>query len=475
MYSRSVYEQDLAPEGVGRSADLPERLSRQQLIDEAFRLGEEIAEHRIVTKNGDVTWIGPFGYGTDSIPLVIEQLGPHLYHGTGGVSVFFAALCRFGDGDRYRDLCLASLAPLRRKLKAFLAEGTERRGRVYELGGLIGFGSFLYTLLKTGQLLDEPQLIDEAHAATSLIEPEWIANDRRVRIQTGSAGALLVLLALHEVRPGANSRGKTPLRLAQDCGRHLARTRVSFEGRPPAWPLNEGKPPILGFSYGASGISYALLRLWAQMKDPELWEAAMDGLAFLRSFYDDEREAWQDSRCLFELEHEPVKGTWKDWWTYGGELRRKTDGHHSRKGMYRTLWCHGAAGIVLGKVATLRCLNNEEVRQEIAAALRLTASFAQPEIFAESAADDLCCGHMGRIEVLLQAAVRLDDERWAEAAQVLAYRVWHRARKRGRYEVSAARGRDVFAPMLFQGVAGVGYTMLRLAAPEELPCLLLLE
>ena len=52
---------------------------------------------------------------------------------------------------------------------------------------------------------------------------------------------------------------------------------------------------------------------------------------------------------------------------------------------------------------------------------------------------------------------------------------WHRARRRGRYNVLAARGTDQFAPTLFQGLAGVGYTFLRLATPTETPSVLLLE
>ncbi|HVR99487.1 MAG TPA: lanthionine synthetase LanC family protein, partial [Thermoanaerobaculia bacterium] len=84
-------------------------------------------------------------------------------------------------------------------------------------------------------------------------------------------------------------------------------------------------------------------------------------------------------------------------------------------------------------------------------------------------------GHMGRIETLLSASLRLDDEGCREAAHELMDRVCSRAQERGRYELSAARGTDVFAPSLFQGASGVGYTLLRLAAPAELPSLLLFE
>jgi lantibiotic modifying enzyme len=53
--------------------------------------------------------------------------------------------------------------------------------------------------------------------------------------------------------------------------------------------------------------------------------------------------------------------------------------------------------------------------------------------------------------------------------------VWRQARRRGRYDVAAARGTHRFSPTLFQGVAGIGYTFLRLARPADLPSIALLE
>ena len=54
-------------------------------------------------------------------------------------------------------------------------------------------------------------------------------------------------------------------------------------------------------------------------------------------------------------------------------------------------------------------------------------------------------------------------------------RVLQRAREKGSYALSAARGTAEFCPTLFQGCAGVGYMLLRLARPQDLPCLLLFE
>ena len=82
---------------------------------------------------------------------------------------------------------------------------------------------------------------------------------------------------------------------------------------------------------------------------------------------------------------------------------------------------------------------------------------------------------MGLLELLLGAASRLGDEGALDAALLLMERVRRRAELGGCYELSAARGKDIFTPFLFQGIAGVGYSLVRLAAPGEIPCLLLLE
>ncbi|HEX9944662.1 MAG TPA: lanthionine synthetase LanC family protein [Thermoanaerobaculia bacterium] len=123
------------------------------------------------------------------------------------------------------------------------------------IGGLIGTGSMIYSLLRIGEWLGQPDLAQEAHDLTVLITPERIAQDGQVRIQTGSAGTILALLALHSYHPGPNRDGRTPLAIAAECAAHLLSQRTFYEGRPRAWQLSPGKPPLMGFAYGAAGIA----------------------------------------------------------------------------------------------------------------------------------------------------------------------------------------------------------------------------
>jgi lantibiotic modifying enzyme len=451
---------------------------REILLQEGLRIAGEIRDRRVLTPKGYSTWVGPAGYGTELHPLVSKKLGPHLYDGITGVSLFFAAVALVtGDGSFRRD-ALNALLPLRKKIEDLVLDPEKASKLHLQIGGLMGVSSWIYAFLKIGEWLDDAELIAEAHRATNLLSPERIALDDLVRIQTGAAGALLVLLALHRRVPDANARGATPLEIARECGQQLLIQQVSFDGFPPAWSLSPGKPPLVGFSYGAAGICYALLRLDEASPDPDIRKAALDGLSFIDGLYSAEKRSWQDVRSIFEARYEaPSRGTWRDWWASGKfeELvPRKPEQQLGPVGSeFPASWCHGAPGIALGRLVALDLAGRPHDRERVEAVLDQIATVAKRT--GSSGPDDICCGHMGRVEVLLAAAQNQACQRWEEAALTLAGKIVQRAREGGGYQVSAARGSRHFAPALFQGLSGVGYGLLRLARPEALPCLLLLD
>lgn len=449
--------------------------AREEWVAEAAEIASQILAQVRYTRKGSMAWLGPTGYGTELTPLLTKTLGPDLTHGTTGIALFLAAVARLRGDDGLRQLSLTVLGPLRRKLGELRASPGEQPLR---LGGMMGLGSYIYGLLTIGKLLGEPELIDEAHAATVLITAEQIERDVAVRVQTGTAGAILVLLALHALRPHANRAGRNPLELALACARHLLANRISFDGRPRAWALSPGKPPLIGFGYGAAGISHALLRLYGATGEPQLLEAASEGLAFVRSFYVSECGNWLDPRAVFEARYRPRRGSWLDWWSTGTletlELQDREEGSEEPRRFSRS-WCHGSAGILLGKIASLDFEDSPKVRAEIQAGLEGLCRYAWGHDLVQGESDDLCCGRMGHVETLLFAHSRLGEKRYLDAARREAAEVWRQAQHRGCYNVAAARGTRRFAPMFFQGVAGIGYTFLRLALPGDLPSVAVLE
>ncbi|HEX9944658.1 MAG TPA: lanthionine synthetase LanC family protein [Thermoanaerobaculia bacterium] len=455
-------------------------------LAEAATIGERLLEKRILARNGSFSWIGPAGYGTEVYPLRIVKLGPYLYDGTAGIALFLAALERVVGGGRYGEMALQAIRPLRRKMSELIADPERGHQLRMPIGGLIGIGSLIYSFLKIGEWLGDSSLSQEAHDLTIFITPERIALDERVRIQTGSAGAILALLALNACHPEPNRDGRTPLAIAEDCASHLLAQRIAYEDLPRAWRLSPGKPPLADFGYGAAGIAYALLRLQGVNQNSEVRKAAEEGFAFVDALYSPEHRSWRDIRADFETHFQgPELGTWRDWWASGAEdvmsqLESRSKNPEAAEAQkvresFPSSWCHGSAGIALGRLAVRDLLDRTESWEAVTGALQSLRRIMEAPSFAEQGAHDLCCGHFGRIEVLLEASRRLQAPDLLATARSLAVRVALRAQEVGRYELSAARGSGEYSPALFQGEAGIGYTLLRLARPESLPCLLLLE
>jgi lantibiotic modifying enzyme len=79
--------------------------------------------------------------------------------------------------------------------------------------------------------------------------------------------------------------------------------------------------------------------------------------------------------------------------------------------------------------------------------------------------DHPCCGHLGRAELLLAAG-------HPERALDLAGQVVARARSAGTYDISRETPDGRYAPGFFQGISGIGYQLLRLTHPGQLPSVL---
>jgi lantibiotic modifying enzyme len=286
---------------------------------------------------------------------------------------------------------------------------------------MVGLGSLVYSFLQIGQLLGEPTLHDEALRIAGLITPDRIDRDESLDVLYGSAGAILALTQLAD---------EVFLTTATACARNLLARRQVAESGHRVWRTAPGLPPLGGFSHGAAGICYALLRLYRQIGDPELLAAAREGFNFEGTLYSPERGCWRDPRAEGEISVSPG-------------------------------WCLGSAGMALARHSALDVLNDPELHGEVEQALAHTRAAPLQNI------DHLCCGNLGRVDCLLEAG-------WTTAAKELAHLVLERAADRGTLAWRRIMPSQLFDPTFFTGAAGVGYALLRLAAPS-LPCVLALK
>ena len=429
-----------ASEPGGASSGSGIRLGPRLLLQAASLIAKQLREQQ--NEHGDehddsVSWQGEawkaaqFG-ATGPRPDGISDI----YSGPPGIALFLAAHARLAGDHASRDLALRACAPYRRLAREAAsgrAPGPDWISR--GLGGLVGLGAPIYCLAKVGQLLDEPALLEEAHAATALLTSERIAADREHDITFGSAGAILALLALGDAASARNRNGRTPLQLAEEIAAHLVQQRSALPGWPRAWHSASADASRCGFGHGATGICVALALLARRLGWDQLRDVVVEGLSFERRLCEGEPALWRPS---------PVSP------------------HRMAVG-----WCYGAAGIAIGRLAILDAEPDAEIaalaREDLARALATLR--ARPPI----KLDHLCCGNTSHVEALLHAHERTGDEAALQAAHALALHVLRAAKTRGGFTLGTGEGRE---PSLFQGLAGVGYALLRLAAPDELPCVL---
>jgi type 2 lantibiotic biosynthesis protein LanM len=395
-----------------------------QLLEAARGIARDI-EGRTIWNGAEANWIG-----LDTLPvsarLHVQPLGPSLYGGLTGMAVFLAAQFAVDGGPDYRRAAVGIAHTLRRSLvdsaldrktlrTAFLAAG---------IGGASGAASIVYGLLTAGQILHDEETLDTALCLSRLLDTDAIRADKNLDVIGGAAGAILSLLALWR------QTGETELlKKAVLCGERLLETRTA-EG---AW-LTSARRPLAGFSHGAAGIGLALLRLHAAAPDTRFQQAALEGFAYERTLLSQEACNWQDLR------------------------------DHITDRFAAAGWCHGAPGVALSRIGALKLAAGEELASPLRSDLDFGLRYlAGGDIFNNGT---ICCGEMGRAEVLLEAARYLDRPE-LEA----------QARQRASCVVAGLlpAGERPFIPGFFQGSAGIGYGLLRLIAPDRLPSILLWE
>ena len=406
-------------------------LTREEIMGQVIAIAVELQQRAIRSADGSTSWIA-LGYIPEAEKFQLQPLDYDLYDGSCGVALFLAALEKVTGGAGFRELALGALQPLRKHLQQ--PKLSQKLAKEIGIGGTLGLGSIIYALVRSGQFLGEPDLLEDARQVASLIAPERIAADQKLDVMCGAAGAILGLLALYKT-----SADPVVLEQSITCGHHLLSHRVASESGYRAWATVDGRL-LTGFSHGAAGIAYALLQLYATTQDGVFREAAEEAIAYEHSVFSPEAENWPDF---------------------------SPTGSRNGRSTFMTSWCSGAPGIGLARLGSLAILDTDEIRQEIEIALKTTQRCDLHGIA------HLCCGTFGRIELLLAAAHQLSRIELLETAQKQAAWVVAKAEKVGSFYLLPGFPRNVYMPSFFQGTAGIGYELLRLAYPDLLPSVML--
>jgi type 2 lantibiotic biosynthesis protein LanM len=407
-------------------------LTQEKIIDQGIKIAENLKKRSICSANGGATWIAP-QYNFKAKCFQLQPIGYSLYDGSCGVALFLAALEKVTHIARFRDLFLGAIQFMRKDLQSLaLTQNCQGIAKGIEIGGATGLGSIIYVLVRISQFLDDQSLFDDAQKAASLISPDLITADNRFDIISGSAGVILGLLALYKTSADSEIVEK-----AITCGHHLLNNRVVSDSGHRTWATLD-KSLLTGFSHGAAGIAYALLRLYQVTGEEAFREAALEAISYERSVFISEENNWPDFREL-PAQNSPT---------------------------CMCSWCHGAPGIGLARVGGLNILDTPEIRQDIEAAIKTTRKQKLSGI------DRLCCGNLGLTEFLFTAGQKLSQPELIETAMNQAAQVVARAEQQEHFSYGLSL---TFHPAFFQGASGIGYQLLRLAYPDQLPSVLLWE
>jgi type 2 lantibiotic biosynthesis protein LanM len=352
----------------------------------------------------------------------------HLYDGLVGEAVFYAALASVTGDARWREPAreISSLVG-----KALGEEATRAAFREDDLGACSGSASIIYGLGLVGRLARDESALQVSFGFAELLDEERIAAQEHMDVVSGCAGAVLVLWGLLQYR-----RDEPLLRLIDRCAVRLLEGATRTDAGL-VWldPFGRSLP---GFGHGAAGIALALVRAFEATGERVFLGAAREAYALERRLYSPALGNW------------PIPGN-------GAEIRE----------VVMTAWCNGAPGIALGRALAVETLHDDAIDGEIEAALRATTRAGLHP------SDHLCCGNLGRSEVLLTVGHLLKRRDAVESAHELAEGVVRRAERRGHFPLkSSGFSYPIRSATFFRGLSGIGYQMLRLAEPSRIPSVL---
>ena len=400
--------------------------NHEQLLLKAKAIGDRL-EALALHGNNAVTWFG--------LNLINKRywepmaLDIDLYDGLAGITLFLAYLGKLSQESRYTELAQLTLNTIRCYLKY-------DHPFINSLGGFWGWGGNIYTLTHLGKLWNQTELIDEAESYVNLL-PALIEQDEYFDILNGTAGCLISLLNLYHCRPT-----QPILSAAVQCGEHLLNQAQSM-AKGTGWSSPNSKP-LTGFSHGTAGISFALLKLADMTGEKRFRKVALEAIAYERSYFSASVGNWQDLR---EFESAILKGS-------------------QNQDKYMTSWCHGASGIGLARLRSLPYLDDAEIRAEINIALDTTLR----DGFGSN--HSLCHGDFGNLELLLQASEYLDDSQRRSQVNHLTAIILKDIEQHGWL---CGVPMAVETPGLMTGLAGIGYGMLRMLEPTQVPSILVLD
>lgn len=244
-----------------------------------------------------------------------------------------------------------------------------------------------------------------------------LTEDHSIDYVTGISGLIIMLLNIYTKESDAMFLHK-----AEMFGQYLYKVVVERV-------FNE----LTGLAHGYAGYAWALIKLGQISKNKKYYD-----LGFLLIKKEDRY-------------YSPTKLNWLDKREHGG---------------YDSYWCYGGAGIALSRLKISQLMKNEHdiLKEDILNGIQSMKGFGNKS-------SCLCHGAFGNIDILLEAARMEAVQEWEDKAKRLADLEIQRIEHEG---IAFGDCGYISDYSFMQGLAGVGYVLLRLTEPG-LACILSLD
>lgn len=333
------------------------------------------------------------------------------------------------EGDLYYGLAGVSLFyhylfkttrnPIHKKYRDYSLNMALKRAKFSKYNsGILGFASLIYPasiILKSEPNRKCKQIIQEA---TTFIESS-LDTLNHIDWLHGKSSVIEMLLSAYNVYPD-----KEYIQLATSYGLEILRSEEISS-------LELG-----GLAHGYSGIGSTLLKIGTIVENQSIIEKANELLMLDRSLYNEKLNGWIDKR--------------------------------DKDAIVKHYWCHGTVGIGMSRLNILDILPGcELVNRDVDLSIQ-----ALNEVNCLTD-DSLCHGNMGIADYYLELYQFKNEDRYHQKALQLGLNALNNKKKVGRYNISEFKGYPSVS--LFRGLAGIGYTYLRLIEPKNVTSVLRLK
>ena len=409
-------------------------LTKKECIILAEELFRNIKEDRIVTPEGRMIWFCP----DTKMEKIMSVMGGGFTSGFMGLAVFFAALSKISEKDAIREeaelMIQNLLSQLTEKIKSM-----EEMDVLYErqcgLGLENGFAGQLFALYIIDKLTEGSYCFELCSRMVRLarkLEVPYAKAD----VISGLAGFVKALCIDDRIfaLPGASE-------LCEQFSEKLLRSRDLQYKNTLLWETIAGKRLISGVGHGQAGIGSALYVAGMLLDRDDLIRAAEDAYSYEYDIYSKRLRGWPDLRP-------------------GARTDKTMCGY-----------CSGAPGIGMSLLKSMSFWGGKEGRHGN------SSSWDMPQSLIERAVDScvsgellpwdhLCCGNCATIDFLLEAGRRMERPELVRESFRRLKAISERAVANGDYSYITREGGRRFQPSLFYGAAGIGYELLRHAAPD---------